>query len=385
MPRGRISTSQDCVDFVNGCLFMGTGGGGSPTEGLELLEEALADGLELSWVDVDDVDDAALTVTTFAMGSIAPLDDEALELIADRGIEQSPIASAMADAVNVIQDHLGESVGCLVPAELGASNSPAPLVVAARLGIDIVDGDYAGRAVPDEMQTTPFINNKPGAPFSSVDPWGNTAIVTSVANAYMLERVGKMLSIAGIMGTAMAATPLPGAEMKDIVVRGTLSKCLAIGRAARRARELGDDPVAAVVEFTGGWRLFDGIVVRKEWEDRDGYMFGTLDIEGTGLDASRRLRVWFKNENHVTWLDGRPWVCSPDLISIVDPDSAIGYTNTDITEGDAVSIVGVRGLDVFRSPDTLDRATGPRYYGFDIDYTPIEQLLNGRRDERAVR
>jgi hypothetical protein len=22
---------------------------------------------------------------------------------------------------------------------------------------------------------------------------------------------------------------------------------------------------------------------------------------------------WFKNENHILWLEGEPWMCSPDL------------------------------------------------------------------------
>ena len=41
----------------------------------------------------------------------------------------------------------------------------------------------------------------------------------------------------------------------------------------------------------------------------------------------RRLKVWFKNENHVTWLNGEPWVCSPDIVSLyeaVDRRAPIG-------------------------------------------------------------
>jgi len=379
MPKGRIVTEQDSTDFINGCLFMGTGGGGSPKEGMALLTGALADGLEIAWVDVEDVDDDAQTAQAFSMGSIAPATDETAELIADHGLDLSQARTHMVEAIQELGDHLGSPIACLVPAELGASNSPAPLVAAARLGIDVVDGDYAGRAIPDEMQTTPHIHNKPGTPFSSVDDWGNTAIVTKTANPLMLERVGKMLSIAGITGTTMAATPLPGAEMKAIVVQDTLSQCLAIGRAARLARETGDDPVAAIVDLVAGWRLFDGVVTRKDWEDRDGYMFGETMIEGTGKDQGRKLRVWFKNENHITWLDGEPWVCSPDLISIVDSATAIGFTNTDLAVGHVVSVVGVRGLDIFRTSDVLDAATGPRYFGFDIDYQPIESLLGGSR------
>ena len=46
--------------------------------------------------------------------------------------------------------------------------------------------------------------------------------------------------------------------MKAILVRGTLSKCLDLGRAMRSAREEGRDPIDAALEVTGGWRLFEG-------------------------------------------------------------------------------------------------------------------------------
>lgn len=338
---------------------------------MELLTRALDDGLDLRWVDADEVADDALTICAFSMGSIAPISDEVSNLLQALRVGE-PDEDQMEAAISALEAHLGQRVGCVVPAELGAHNSPAAVVAGARLGLKVVDGDYAGRAIPDEMQTTPFAHGKPGTPFSSVDPFGNTAIVTRVANPYMLERVGKMLSIAGVFGTTMAATPLPGREMKEVLVRDTLSLCLEIGRAARQAVESGKDPVDAVVSVTSGWRLFDGVVVHKEWEDRDGYMFGTVEIEGADGDI---LRVWFKNENHITWLNGTPWVCSPDLVSIINPATGAGFTNTDIAEGDRVSVLGVRGLDVFRTPEMLAEAAGPEYYGFDLEYTPIEDLV----------
>ncbi|MGB9724691.1 MAG: hypothetical protein ACPL7G_12460 [Chloroflexia bacterium] len=93
----------------------------------------------------------------------------------------------------------------------------------------------------------------------------------------MLERIGKMLAVAAFGTCTIAATLLPGRE--EIVVPGTLTRCLELGRAIRRAREAGEDPVRAAVQFTGGWLLFEGMVAGK---DRDGYMFGTSHIQGTG-------------------------------------------------------------------------------------------------------
>jgi hypothetical protein len=75
MTRHALTTIQDCEDFVSGCLFMGTGGGGGVDWGLGMLRAALEDGLPLEWTDLADIPDDAWTCTAFGMGSIAPQDD----------------------------------------------------------------------------------------------------------------------------------------------------------------------------------------------------------------------------------------------------------------------------------------------------------------------
>ena len=84
--------------------------------------------------------------------------------------------------------------------------------------------------------------------------------------------------------------------------------------------------------------------------------------------------VWFKNENHFIWLDGSPWFFSPDRVVSADRKPGEGMTNTLINAVDEVAVVGIRGLEGFRSERGLGCA-GPRYFGFDIDYRPIEELL----------
>lgn len=133
----------------------------------------------------------------------------------------------------------------------------------------------------------------------------------------------------------------------------------------------------AGVECTAGWLLFEGEVVKKEWEDRLGYMIGTTYIEGKGEYEGRSFRVWFKNENHVSWLDDEPFVTSPDLVVIVDRRSGEGMTNTLLEVGQQVAVIGARGLEAFRSQKGLGYA-GPRYFGFDIDYVPIEETMQRR-------
>ena len=353
---------------------MGTGGGGGVDWGLGMLRAALDEGLSLEWTDwpISPTTPGRARPSEWARSRRRTIRRaraiEALGLVDRLGF------NAMAQAVRELAAHTGKPISVIVPSELGAGNTPAPLVSAAQLGITCVDGDYAGRAIPDEMQGTPYLYGKTSHPLASVDHWGDVVILKEATNPFMLERIGKLLSVAAYGSTYQAATLLPAPEMKAIVVPGTLTRSLELGRAMRRAREAGADPISAAMDQTGGYLLFEGHVTGKDWEDRDGYMFGTTTIEGSGRFAGHTLAVWFKNENHVSWLDGTPWVCSPDLVVVADRMTGAGFTNTLVDAGDEVAVVGIRGLEGFRSERGLGCA-GPRYFGFDIDYRPIEQLV----------
>jgi len=72
MPRGALRNRQDCEDFIRGCLFMGTGGGGGVEWGMGMLTAALDEGLSIEWVDISEIPDDAWTCTPYGMGSIAP-------------------------------------------------------------------------------------------------------------------------------------------------------------------------------------------------------------------------------------------------------------------------------------------------------------------------
>lgn len=63
-------------------------------------------------------------------------------------------------------------------------------------------------------------------------------------------------------------------------------------------------------------------------------------------------------------------------MTVVDADTGRGITSTDLSVGPKVAVVGMRGLEVFRTSDALERAFGPAYFGFDdVPYRPIETLV----------
>lgn len=369
-----LRTLKDCEDLLEGALWMGTGGGGSYEEGFSLLEEVINEGLVIEWVDPDSIPDDIWTVTVGLHGSIAPLSQDILNEIRQNGLTESDDEWYLVKAVKELGHFLDHNFGCIVPAELGPDSVAIPLAVGARMGIPVVDGDYIGRAVPEETQSTYCLYGKQSNLFAGVDRWGNSVFVKNAVNTHALERMAKMLAVASYGDIAVATTPLQADEMKEIVVSGTLTKCLQIGHTLRRARENCADPIDLVLETINGWRLFDGQVINLETEDRDGYYFGTVQVQGQEKYQGQELKIWFKNENQITWLNGKPWICSPDLVSLIYSENGRGIYNGELKEGDQVTVVGMKGVEAFRTKSGL-RLAGPPHFGFDIEYVPIEDLM----------
>ena len=370
-----IKSDQEIQDFVRGCTFMGTGGGGDPKDGIAWLTATRDDGLSITWVDASDIPDDEWTVCPFLMGSIAPLTEEAKKRMKHLGLDKDTFKSIQAESVRLLEEYMDVKVRAIVPIELGGSNTPGAIAAAARLGISAVDGDYTGRAIPEVPQTTPYLEGLPLWPISSVDKYGNFCIIKESVGYEMAERIGKFIAAASFGLAGQAGFLFKGKDMKRVVIHKTLSRCMEIGHLIRTSRDAGKDPVLEVVKNLNGWFLFEGKISKKEWEDKEGYYWGTHTISGEKSFKGKELKVWFKNENHVSWLDGKPYITSPDMLIVVDRDSGEPYVNSAIEEGYRVAVIGLHAIDKFQSPKGL-KILGPRHFGFEIAYNPIEDLVS---------
>ena len=374
-----VRTVDDVHDLVNGLTLLGTGGGGRPEQGLESLLPHVQAGRSVAWVSPDAIPDDAWVCSTFGMGSIAPTKSLSAEERRALGYpEEATEARPMVRAVQELAAYTGKRIAAILPFELGAGNTATPMDAAVRLDAAIVDGDFAGRAIPELSQTSAALAGIRFAPGAIADPWGNVLLVKQTASELLTERIGKLVSIATKLpdmkaSCAHAGFLMSGEDLKRVAVPGGITRALAVGRAIRAAKAGGGDAVAAAARALGGWVLFRGRVAKKEWESRDGYMYGTTTVEGEGDDRGHALRMWFKNENHVTWRDGTPWVLSPDLIMTIGADGT-PYTNTLLPEGARIGVVGAMADPRLRTPAALD-LLGPRHYGHDLEYTPIEKLV----------
>ncbi len=372
----QIRTETDVEDFVRGCTFFGTGGGGSPKYGAEILRRVLAEGKKVAAVDVKSIPDDSWTVCAYGMGSIASRTPEVLREMKSLGLDNVKVAYKLAEAVRELEWLTKTKIETIVPLEIGGANTPDPVATAAHMGISVVDGDYSGgRAIPEIIQTGPHIAGVRMNPLASVDEWGDRVVIKDSVNNLVAEKIGKLVSILAYGNLAGNATYLlRGREMKKLVTPGTLSDALRAGAAIREAREKGKNIGEEVARSLAGYFLFQGSITRKEDEDHDGYYWGTNTVKGVGEFAGHAFKYWFKNENHITWLDDKLYATSPDIICVLDSERGEPITNPASKVGDKVSIIGFSSRRAFRAKDAL-AVLGPRHFGVTGKFTPLERLV----------
>lgn len=365
----KLKTREDIEHFLTGCAFYGTGGGGDVTIGRASLNSCLDMGKEIILKDPDDMKDDETYCCAFFMGSIAPKTEETLAEMERMGYTNRVYDpdNILIGAVKNMENFLGRKFDGIFVAEPGGTNGACCISAAVKMGIPILDGDPAGRAIPEATQGLPEIYGMPCLPVAYFDAWGNSSVTTHTLNDLATERIGKFMSQASFGEMAEAGYVLKGKDVKKILVHHSLSKAFEVGKAMNQAER--EKVTEAAAEASGGIVVAKGKLTVLETSDHDGYWWGTYQI----YDGQDMYKVWFKNENHILWKNGKPYATSPDLITVIDLDSGRPVLNSHIKDGLNVGIVVSPIHDKYLTEDAL-KVFSPRYFGFDFDYIPFEKV-----------
>lgn len=344
-PEARILDSEALGRLLLGATVLGTGGGGSYTRGRAIVEELAGGGRRVELIGPDQLPPEALGISTaMAGGGLTNAEVEGLEALA---AEPPSVPAARA-----LSAYLGRPIGFVFPLELGPQNTLEAIRLAAHLGVPVVDGDCAGRAVPELDQTTLALFDIPLAPFVAATFQGDLAILARVAGPARGEALCRALATSSGGLLCLTGFPVTGARLREALVPRTLSRCLELGALLGPGRR----PAEALATRTGGRVAFQGRVVRAETRLDGGFFRGHLDLEGTGACAGERYRVGIQNEFMWAWRNGALDIQCPDLICVVDSDSGIGkvtyghgFENA-LEPGGAVSVLHLPCAEVWRSP-----------------------------------
>jgi DUF917 family protein len=348
--------------LARGCAVLGTGGGGDPRIGLLLALQALEEVGPTELVDLDELPADALIMPCGMVG--APT------------VHIEKIENGGEGAV--LREHLeritGRTVAALMPAEIGGSNGLLPLTWAGRMGLPVVDADGMGRAFPLIPQVSMHLTGVDPNPGVMTDERGNVLVFHAISGAWM-ERLERSAAVE--LGGAGAATEYimtVGQAKGGAAVRDTFTLAIKIGDALDNAV---GDPIAALVAVTGGFPLMVGKVTDVERRTTRGFVRGSVVVEGLGDDAGRLLRLEIQNENLVALEQGRVLASVPDLITVLDSETADAIPTERVRYGQRVTVIAMECAPIWRSPFGLEMA-GPRAFGYDFDYVPVEELALAR-------
>lgn len=362
---------QDVHDMLLGAAIVGTGGGGSLKEGLRIVDAAMDEGLEFILAQPNEIPDDALVGSPYCCGSIGYLtEDQQHKYDALPKIDMTPEVAA----VRALEKYIGREFYGLVATELGGGNTAAALNAAARLGKPIIDADPAGRSVPCLQHSTLYLNGVSIAPMGLADIFGDTLIIPEVSSDERAEALARAAAVGSFNSIGVVDHPGEWRQMKNALIKNTLTYCLDIGRTARVAQQAGRCYALDVASGFRGYIMFDGCIERATWEDRDGFTFGDITVVGANEYEGDELRIWFQNEYIMSWKNGEVFVTAPDCINIVNKDTNMPLINPDAQSGMEVTVFALRAFEEWRTEKAVE-VLGPDFFGYDIKYRKVEDIL----------
>ncbi|RCG32919.1 DUF917 domain-containing protein [Sphaerisporangium album] len=364
----RTITRHDLADLARGAALLGTGGGGDPYVGRLLVERAMLTGSgTITLLDPGELGDDDLVIPVAQMGAPTVM------------VEKIPGGGEAVAALRALEERLGRRADATMPIECGGINSMMPLLVAARTGLPVVDADGMGRAFPELQMETFSVYGVPGSPLAIGGENGETVIIDTGADNARMEWLARGITIRMGGVAHIAEYAMSGADVKRTAVPNTLGLGLRIGRALREAREEHRDPVQALAAAMEGTLydkvrvLFRGKVVDVERRTVAGFARGHARL--AAFQGPGELELTFQNEHLVARADGRVRCVVPDLICVLDADSGEPITTEGLRYGQRAVVVGISTPALMRTPEAL-AVFGPRAFGLDIDFRPVEDLVS---------
>lgn len=356
---------QEIIDLLYGCAVVGTGGGGDLALGLAAIEEDFRQGKELFLAKPEEVPAGSYVSVPYMCGSPASLDKCGKEYarLPVLGYPESLLA------FRTLEEYFGKPFFGVVATELGGANTAYALHIACQLGLPIIDGDPAGRSVPELQHSSFYVEGIPMAPVAVATQFGDTMIIKDVVDDMRCEDMIRALAVASGNKIGVADHAVTGEQLRHSIIPHTLSYAMEIGRVLRLAREEGKNVAEKICEAVDGKVLFSGKVSKTFYEEEGAFILGEIHLSGTGDYKGESYGIWYKNENLVAYRNGKVDVSCPDLICVIDEEGN-PVTNPHARAGQKLTIFALPAAAIWKTEDGVD-VFGPRSFGFHFDYVPF--------------
>ena len=351
-------TLADVDAVAIGAGILGTGGGGNTYIGRTWLRKELQErGGACQIISADDVADDTYVCAIGTMGATTV------------GVEKMQNGQEFITAMRAIEAHIRAPLAAILIGEIGGANALKPLICGLQMGLPVVDGDGMGRAFPELQMDTFAIGGVSLTPMALADFAGNVVIFDQMDNALRVEQYARSLTIE-MGGSAALAMPLmTGRQMKQHMIRGTLTLAQQIGETVLAERRRNTEPAEAVAALGHGRVLFRGKIADVERRTVQGFARGRLQLTAFG-DPNDTMEIVFQNENLVAWHNGEIVCTVPDLICILNLEDGEPIGTEMLRYGLRVAVLGMPAPKELKTPAAL-AVVGPAAFGYAVPFQPM--------------
>ncbi|SHM86871.1 hypothetical protein SAMN05660826_02207 [Caldanaerovirga acetigignens] len=367
----KVIDKQAIKEITLGASILATGGGGDPEIGLLWAYKVLDEGKTIVMVDPMDIPDDILVASPACLGAPVVL------------TEKPPSADVLNNAIRKLEQYWGKKLQATIPIECGGVNSTVAYAAAGEFEVPVIDVDGMNRAFPELQMTSWVTNGVNASPTVSCDDRGNVTVIDTGDDNKMAENIARRVAMAYGGISWIATYPMTGKQVKEASILNSQSIAWELGKAVYRAREKHLDPVEEMLKSlkatrnVTGVRVFKGKIVdiSREFggEATKGFSLGRIKMEGLDDYKGSVAEIDFQNEWLVLRIDGRIRCLPPDLIAIVDSETGEPIRTDIMKYGYRGSIILIPAHERMRTPKGIE-LFGPRYFGYDIDYVPVEEL-----------
>lgn len=327
--------SRDIDALARGAMFVSSDGGG-PTHLASLLAKETL-GLK-GYVDLVSPDDFAGRLALVGLIGAPEIDDEKL-----------PTGDDLVQAVG----HLARLTGqfdAIGSSEIGGSNALFAVVVAARLGLPLVDVDAMGRSFPTITQSTMFLKELGGQQFVvfadamerfAAIPAGDKRFVETMATA--MNR-----SFGGVSGMAIGPVLLP--SQIDMLVLGTYTRTLHIGRILLETERI-NEIFKRLRGAAGCFFCCVGKVVRLMVDEGHAPVRRVCLVESKQASSEGYVRIDYQDEYLLVSHDGASIAQTPETITVLDLHTRQPLLPGELAYGQEVAIFAMTASDIWQDPN----------------------------------
>lgn len=355
-PTPRLLDSGDVPALALGCAVFGTGGGGNVGTGSWAARYALDKHGPVRLISLSDLADEDIVLPMHAIGA-PTVSQEMLPSGREPGLIRDQVEQA-----------LGRPVAALMPGEIGGANGVRSVGWAAALGLPVLDADGMGRAFPEINMVAMHIRGLHPRLLVMADVLGNVTTIRPLDGPWA-ERMARAICVASGSTALMTSYVMTAGQARGAVIESTVSQALQIGELLLRKGA----SITNLCGALGATQIVTGKITDLERSDGGGFVRGSVVITGVAADRGRLIRLEIQNENLVVLEDGAAVATVPDLIVILDSETAHALGTDGLQYGQRVTVIAWPCDPIWRTSEGL-RKTGPAAFGYDLDFRPIKTL-----------